>query len=103
MKAEINNIQGYHVIQLTGEVELHNSPHCRDIILDCLGKGHNIVLDLSAVTYLDSSGIASFVEGYKYAKEHNLEFGLMNVNDVVRRMLELARLDEVFPIYDSLK
>jgi len=102
VKAEITDEQGYLVIHFAGDVDLNTNPHSREIILDCLGQGRNTVLDLSAVTYLDSSGVASFVEGYKYAKNNNLDFGLMNINDVVRRVLNMARLDKVFPIYDSL-
>ena len=102
MKTEIIDEQGYLVIHFAGEVDLNTNPHSRDIILNCLGQGRNTVLDLSAVTYLDSSGVASFVEGYKYAKTHDLEFGLRNINDIVKRVLNMARLDKVFPIYDSL-
>lgn len=102
MKTDITNEQGYLVIHFSGEIDLHSHPHSREIILDCLGQGRNTLLDLSAVTYLDSSGVASFVEGYKYAKTNNLEFGLVNTNELVTRVLQMARLDKVFPIYDSL-
>ena len=102
MKANITNEHGYLVIHFSGEIDLHSHPHSRDIILNCLGLGRNTVLDLSDVTYLDSSGVASFVEGYKYAKKNGLEFGLMNVNELVARVLQMARLDKLFPIYNSL-
>ena len=102
MKADITNEQGYLIIHFSGEIDLHSRPHSREIILDCLGQGRNTILDLSAVTYLDSSGVASFVEGYKYAKENGIEFGLMNINELVTKVLQMARLDTVFPIYNSL-
>lgn len=102
MKVDITTEQGYFVIHFEGEIDLHSHPHSRDIILDCLAQGRNTILDLSAVTYLDSSGVASFVEGFKYAKNHDLEFGLMNINELVTRVLQMARLDMVFPIYNSL-
>lgn len=102
MKTQITNDQGYLVIHFTGEVDLNAQPHAREIILNCLGLQRNTLLDLSAVTYIDSSGIASFVEGYKFAKTNNLEFGLRNISDAVDRVLHLAHLEEVLPIYDSL-
>lgn len=102
MKTYITDEQGYLVIHFSGEIDLNNHPHSREIILNCLGQDRNTILELSAVTYLDSSGVASFVEGYKYAKNNDLEFGLMNINDVVKNMLQMACLDRVLPIYNSL-
>ena len=103
MNTEITNKHGYYVIHFDGEIDLHARPHSRDIILDCLLQGRNTILDLSGVTYIDSSGIASFVEAYKYAKENKLEFGLTNLNDTVSRVLQMARLDSVFPVYNSME
>ena len=102
MKAEITNVQGYLVIHFTGEVDLNAQPHSRDIILNCLSLRRNTVVDLSAVTYIDSSGIASFVESYQLAKKYHLEFGLTNISDAVTKVLHLAHLENVFPVYRSL-
>ena len=59
-------------------------------------------VDLSAVDYIDSSGVASLVEGFQYARSNNLEFGLIGVSEAAMNVLRLARLDQVFHIYDSL-
>ena len=58
---------------------------------------------LSEVTYIDSSGVASLVEGYQHAKSHNQRFGLIGVSEAAMNVLELARLDKVFPIFESLE
>jgi anti-sigma B factor antagonist len=60
------------------------------------------MIDLSAVTYIDSSGVASLVEGYQTAKKQNLKFGLVGVSKAVLSVLQLARLDKVFPIHSSM-
>jgi len=100
VKTEITNEQGYLVIHFTGEIDFNAKPHARDIILHCLELRRNTVLDLSAVTYIDSSGIASFIEAYKFAQVNALEFGLRNIRDPVNKVLKLARLEETFPIYN---
>ena len=85
-----------------GEMALGNSPDARKVILHCLKKMKHVVVDLSAVDYIDSSGIASLVEGFQYARSNNLEFGLIGVSEAAMSVLKLARLDKVFEIHASL-
>ena len=89
----------YTVIRLSGDVDLHSSPKARDAILACLKRKSALLVDLSAVSYMDSSGVASLVEGYQTARKQGLEFGLMAVAQPVMNVLKLARLDKVFPIH----
>jgi anti-sigma B factor antagonist len=99
---EIDDTRGYLVIRFSGEIDLYGSPHAREVILDCLNKPRNTLVDLSAVNYIDSSGVASLVEGYQLAKNKNLEFGLVNVSESVLSVLQLAHLDRVFPMHATL-
>lgn len=99
---EIDDEQGYLIIRFAGEIDLYGSPHAREIILNCLKQQRNTVVDLSGVTYIDSSGVASLVEGYQVAKNSALEFGLINVSKSAMNVLQLAHLDKVFPIHASL-
>ena len=65
MTFSIEQKSGYAVVYLTGEVDLSRSPEARKAILGCLQKNENLLVDLSAVNYIDSSGIACLVEGYQ--------------------------------------
>ena len=94
---------GYRVLELNGEVDLHYSPQARKQILQLLKDGCDLLVDLSAVEYIDSSGVASLVEGYQLAKNDNLRFGLIGVSEAAMQVLQLARLDKVFPIYNSVE
>ena len=94
--------EGYTVIGFEGDVDLSCSPEARKSILDILQEDKNLLIDLSKVSYIDSSGIASLVEGYQTAKKQTLKFGLVGVSDAAMSVLKLARLDKVFPIYDSI-
>lgn len=88
----------YMIITLKGEVDLHYSPEARKQILENLNDNNHVLVDLSGVKYIDSSGIASLVEGFQLARSNQLEFGLVGVSDAARQVLELARLDKVFQI-----
>ena len=103
MTFSIEQKSGYAVVYLTGEVDLSRSPEARKAILGCLQKNENLLVDLSAVNYIDSSGIACLVEGYQVSRKQQLDFALIGVSDSAMRVLQLARLDRVFPIYNSVE
>lgn len=92
----------YIIVVLEGEVDLHYSPVARKSILENLKKNNHVLVDLSSVKYIDSSGIASLVEGFQLARNKKLNFGLVGVSDAATQVLKLARLDKVFPIKDSV-
>ena len=99
MKYHISTQAHYTVIYLTGEVDLQYSPQAREQILKHLQLNQHVLVDLSKVEYIDSSGVASLVEGYQLARGKGLEFGLVGVSDMTLQVLRLARLDRVFPIH----
>ena len=94
---------GYAIVELSGEVDLSCSPDARAQILECLNGGKPLLVDLSQVTYIDSSGVASLVEGFQTAKKKSLNFGLVGVSSAAMSVLQLARLDKVFPIHASVE
>lgn len=103
MEYESRSEGPFTVIALSGEVDLYYSPQARKQILRELKRKHNVLVDLAKVDYIDSSGVATLVEGYQLARENDLEFGLVGVSEAALRVLQLARLDEVFPIYGSVQ
>jgi anti-sigma B factor antagonist len=103
MKYNTREDSGYTVIEMAGEVDLSCSPDARKQILHCLDGALGVLVDLSQVSYIDSSGIASLVEGYQTAKKKNLNFGLIGVSEAAMSVLQLARLDKVFPIHDTVE
>ena len=102
MKINIQQEDNYIEIGFDGAIDLSTSSDARKNIIDVLEKNKNILIDLSLVNYIDSSGVASLVEGYQIAKKQSLKFGLIGVSDAAMSVLKLARLDQVFPIYNSI-
>lgn len=103
MEIEIREYAPFKVVCLSGDVDMHSSPSVRQGILDCLKLNVPVLVELSAVTYMDSSGVASLVEGFQVARKQGLEFGLAAVAQPVMNVLRLARLDRVFPIHLSVE
>ena len=62
-----------------------------------------VLVDLSGVGYIDSSGVASLVESLQSARKTGSNLILVAVSEGARRVLELARLDKVFTICDTVE
>jgi anti-sigma B factor antagonist len=95
---ESENVDGVVLIRLSGEVDLSWSQQVRKAVLAALEASSIVGVDLSQVSYIDSSGIAALVEGFQGARARGTRFALVAVSDAVRAVLELARLDRVFLI-----
>ena len=101
-RCETREEGGYRVVAVSGEVDLSWSAEIRAAILAGLEAKRPVMVELSGVGYIDSSGVASFVEGYQRARKERLQFGLVAVSAPVMAVLKLARLETVFPIHDDL-
>ncbi|VAW59767.1 hypothetical protein MNBD_GAMMA08-654 [hydrothermal vent metagenome] len=102
MEYTIKKHLDYSVISLAGDIDLNESPNVRHQILESLKINLNLLIDLSKVDYIDSSGVASLVEGLQTARSQKLNFALVGVSESAIQVLQLARLDTVFTIYDSI-
>ena len=102
MKYPVSQHLNYSILSLSGEIDLNESPEVRKQILKLLKKNINLLIDLSDVEYIDSSGVASLVEGLQVARSNNLIFSLVGVSESAMQVLQLARLDTVFTTYASV-
>lgn len=93
----------YVLVRLSGEVDLSWSQQVRRAILDALGNTGKVGVELSKVSYIDSSGIAALVEGFQSARGKSQQFGLVAASAPVMSVLQLARLDKVFPIFPTVE
>ena len=90
------------IVALSGDVDLDNSRQVRNVLLESVNGKRGVLVEMSEVSYIDSSGIASLVEAYQSARRDSTPFALVAVSDSAMRVLELARLDRVFSIHASV-
>jgi len=82
-----------------GEIDLSRAPALRTYLSAALtGKPQRLVIDLSEVPYMDSSGVATFVEAMQLARKNRIKLVLCCLQERVRSIFEIARLDMVFTI-----
>ncbi len=88
------------VIRIDGDVDLYSSPQLRKEILKLVaGPEARLLVNLDAVTYMDSSGLATLIEGLQHINRNNGRMAVTGLRDAVKEVFELTRLDTVFTIY----
>ena len=91
---------GTCVVRPCGDVDLAVSQDLRRVLLARAKAGHELIVDMSGVGYIDSSGIASLIEAFQATRKQQLRFALAAVPERAMRVLKLARLDRVLPVMD---
>jgi len=91
------------ILRLQGEVDLTSSPQVRQTLLETVkNKDHSrVVIDLSDVSFMDSSGVATLVEALQAQRKAGGKLVLFGLQDRVRGIFEIARLDSIFTIVDD--
>lgn len=92
------------VVSPTGDIDLSASPILRQELRKVQGnRPQRLVINLAAVPYMDSSGVATLVEAMQMARKNNTALVLCALQDRVRSIFEIARLDTVFKIVDTIE
>lgn len=87
------------IVTLGGEVDLRTSPQLRNTFLELLDtKPPRIIIDLSGVSYVDSSGVGTIVELKRRAMRSGSDVILVGLQTRVRSVFEITRLDKFFTI-----
>jgi anti-sigma B factor antagonist len=94
---------GGTILDITGDIDLAHSPAMRKALLQEIRekKTPKVFLNLEKVRYIDSSGIASLVEGLKASRDMGSRLILYGLSKTVREVMELSRLQKIFEIHES--
>ena len=89
-----------NVLPLQGEIDLHVSPRVSQKLADMIKqKPSRVIIDLSGVTYIDSSGLAILISAMQDVEDYGGRFAIAGLQENVRTIFETARLDKVFLMY----
>ena len=88
------------ILKLAGRFETHTAPSVRQWFDETtLLKPAYLVVNMENVTFIDSTGLSSLIHGMKRAREMNGDLRLSGLQQSVRMIFELTRLDKVFEIF----
>jgi len=92
------------VIELSGEIDIYNCGEIRKLIDAYSARTIvRIIVDMGKVTYIDSSTIGVFLAELKRLRAKGGNLRLLNLTGAPRHVLEMARLEELFPPFDDEK
>ncbi len=87
-----------------GDVDMSTSPQVREAMAHLFQKGTSqVIVDLSKVPYMDSSGIATLIEGLQRSQKQAIRFTLAGMNPSVEAAFELAHLKDVFEVVQTVE
>ena len=91
------------VLEVGGEVDLYTAPRLREKLVDLVSAGHTtIVVDMTKVEFLDSTGLGVLVGGLKRVRSHDGTLALVCAEERVLKLFRITGLTKVFAIHDTL-
>jgi anti-sigma B factor antagonist len=103
LKAENRQVDGVTVVDLNGRIVLGEATTTlREVLQNLVGQGQKkILLNLSDVSYIDSSGLGALVSGYTTLTGQAGQLKLLNLTKKVQDLLQITKLLTVFEVYSD--
>jgi anti-sigma B factor antagonist len=93
---------GVAVVQVEGQLIVGNRQELKDLVQAALERGERrILIDFSRTGYIDSSGLGALVSISKRIRESGGELRLSGLNEDLRSLFELTKLDTLFAIANT--
>ncbi len=101
MKVDLRRQGAVAILDVDGQITFESTPTLRQSMMGALRDNSTVLVNLTKVAYMDSSGIATLVEGLKEAQNRKANFGLFGLTKNTRNVLRLVRLDKVFRLFEN--
>jgi anti-sigma B factor antagonist len=102
LKVRVRTLNDVAIIDCSGEVDLYSSTQLREALVKELNSEvSSVLINMTGISYIDSSGIATLLEGLQLSRKTQKRFGLYGLQKNARSVLHLARLDTIFTIWES--
>jgi anti-sigma B factor antagonist len=102
MNLSVEKLNAVTVIQLEGRFDAYEAPQISAWVDEHISPTHcQIVADLSTVSFIDSTALATLVKGMKRCRQHGGDLYICGLVKTVRIIFELTRLDKAFKIYET--
>lgn len=104
LQTEIQQTETQPVLAVTGEIDIYTAPQFSQAVVRLISDGTvHVVVDMSGVTYMDSSGFSSLLSATKRLRPGGGALHLVGARPTVQRMLHLTRLDAVIYLHTSME
>jgi anti-sigma B factor antagonist len=101
MTISVRPLEHAQIVDVSGDVDLKNSPLLREKLMQALKETPRVVLNLSAIRYIDSSGIAVMIEVLKASQRLNRQFVLFGMSPAVYNVFKLTHVLKIFQVAET--
>jgi anti-sigma B factor antagonist len=101
MKISIRECGAARVVDLAGDVDLGTSPELRRTLFGLLDVAPKLAVNLQALRYIDSSGIATLIEVLKDAQRLQKQFVLFGLSPAVEDVFRLTHVNRIFQVFQT--
>jgi len=101
MKITIRDAGEAKVVEVEGDVDLGTSPDLRRALFESLLNSPKLAVNLAAIRYIDSSGIATLIEVLKDSQRRNKEFVLFSLSPAVQQVFQLTHVIRIFQVFQT--
>ena len=103
MKITDKNINNIQVITMSGRIDVVSANDLEIFLNNAIGKNSRMIFDLSETEYISSSGLRVFLATLKILNKKNGEMRLASLQPVIRNILDISGLSNIFSIHHNLK
>jgi anti-sigma B factor antagonist len=94
---------GKTILTVRGEIDVYTAPRLRQAIVDIVeAGGHDIVVDMERVDFLDSTGLGVLVEALKRVRSHDGDLAIVATQDKILKIFDITGLNKAFGIHASV-
>lgn len=95
-------VEGLPILDLDGEVDSYNAPKLRETMVALIEEGNfDVMLNLTRVDYIDSTGLGALVAGLKRATDRGGSVRIICPNPAILKVFQITSLVKVFTIYEN--
>lgn len=103
MQLSVSQSNGHAILTVSGEVDLSTSPQLDGAVIDAVAQElTHLTIDLSNVSFLDSSGLSVIVKALKRSRDAGAKFDVVATNERVLKVFSITGLDTVITIYSAI-
>lgn len=102
MQISVEEKNGVSIFRVNGDIDINSSPDVKKSFDEAVrDKKDKIVINLSEVNYVDSSGLATLVEILKNIRPYGGKMKITNLSSKVKGLFEITKLDKLFDLTDE--
>lgn len=104
LKIDYHEYDNRNVVRVDGEIDAYTAPKLREVLIPMTEKqGASTIIDLSHVSYMDSTGLGVFIGALKSVNAHNGTMKIIGLTQRVERLFNITGLAEVIDIDPTVR